>query len=36
VGSIDGLTRELCPGGDSQGCVVDTGVLFGVMDKACM
>jgi len=33
---MDGLTRELCPQGSSEGCVVDTAVLFGVMDRACL
>jgi len=35
-GSVDVLTRELCPHGPLQGCVVNTGVLFGVMDRTCV
>ncbi|KAF8533595.1 hypothetical protein BDD12DRAFT_810035 [Trichophaea hybrida] len=35
-GNVDVLTRELCPHGSLQGCVVNTGVLFNVMDRTCV
>ncbi|KAI5813011.1 hypothetical protein BZA77DRAFT_322841 [Pyronema omphalodes] len=32
---VDVLTREFCPQGPSQGCMVNTGILFSVMDRTC-
>lgn len=32
-GMDHGLTRQICPQGLSQGCMIDTNDLFGVMDR---